>query len=122
VDAAGDIVAGIADTSALSDPAAGSELIEAFYNTQFVSESDNGQDDSEFSVLVVDGNTTAEVFDRVLQHAVQGCTAVLFEPTSVQKSVLPIELDVLHHITIITPNLEVSACTLHVQHKTAHTD
>jgi hypothetical protein len=135
LDAAGDLVAGIADTSVLSDPDTLWEMTQEVSDCLYPGlEPDSEPDDwtiDEFhdhevnyevpAVLVLDGNIGADAFKDIIDDSTEGSTAVLFEPTSVQKSALPVELGVLRHITIITPNLEVRV-TYHIQHATGTLD
>jgi hypothetical protein len=124
LDAAGDLVAGIADTSVLSDSDTLWKLTHEVSDCLYPGPEPDSEPDEwsieEFytpevnyevpAVLVLDGNIGAKAFSSAVQDAVDASTAVLFEPTSVQKALLPVEQGVLRHITIITPNLEVSIC------------
>ena len=111
IDAAGDLIAGVADTSLLSNTSTAMRLSEASASAAAAA-----------AVAVMDGNVPNGVFTAVCYACSANQTPLLFEPTSCEKALLPVKLQLLHQIAVITPNIEVSSrmypCALRCVHMT----
>lgn len=91
-DNTGDLVAAIADMDILSTTI--NDQLMQLYCRQIASA----------SIVFLDGNVSASAIRSACEIASRHRTPVFFEPTSIEKSLLPIHAGVLHHITFIKPN------------------
>eukprot|EP00624_Nannochloropsis_granulata_P004293 evm.model.NODE_31514_length_16249_cov_62.452766.3 len=110
LDGAGDLVAAVADMDIFTDCLTPQRVLAGLDTAAqaavaFTGEKSSAFPSSSLAVVVSDGNLAVPAFQALATACASRGLPLLFEPTSASKALLPIQARVLHHISIMTPNL-----------------